>query len=102
MEQATAGLGRLARLAQVENRESLARQYGLANYARVPGWPPERILLIDENLGLSGRTAEARLGFQRMLAEVSMDHVRIASREFCCRSVCGLCRASVAMQRSRP
>ena len=59
----------------VENRESLDRQYGLADYARALGWPAERILVIDEDLGFSGRTAEARLGFQRLLAEVSMDHV---------------------------
>jgi DNA invertase Pin-like site-specific DNA recombinase len=31
--------------------------------------------VIDEDLGLSGRPADARLGFQRLLAEVSMDHV---------------------------
>lgn len=59
----------------VENRESLARQYALADHARSLGWPTERVLVIDEDLGLSGRTADMRLGFQRLLAEVSMDHV---------------------------
>ncbi len=59
----------------VENRESLDRQYALADHARALGWPAERVLVIDEDLGQSGRTADARLGFQRLLAEVSMDHV---------------------------
>ena len=36
---------------------------------------PERVLVIDEDLGLSGRSADARLGFQRLLAEVTMDHI---------------------------
>jgi DNA invertase Pin-like site-specific DNA recombinase len=58
-----------------ENRESLARQYALADHAISLGWPTERVLVIDEDLGLSGRTADTRLGFQRLLAEVSMDHV---------------------------
>jgi DNA invertase Pin-like site-specific DNA recombinase len=31
--------------------------------------------VIDEDLGMSGRTADIRLGFQRLLAEVTMDHV---------------------------
>ena len=51
------------------------RQYALADHARALGWPTERVLVIDEDLGLSGRTADIRLGFQRLLAEVSMDHV---------------------------
>jgi Resolvase, N terminal domain len=58
-----------------ENRESLARQYALADHAHSLGWPTERVLVIDEDLGLSGRTADIRLGFQRLLAEVTMDHV---------------------------
>ncbi len=31
--------------------------------------------VIDEDQGLSGRSQEGRLGFQRLLAEVSLDHV---------------------------
>jgi DNA invertase Pin-like site-specific DNA recombinase len=58
-----------------ENRESLARRYALAEHARALGWPADRVLVIDADLGQSARTAEARLGFQRLLAEVSMDHV---------------------------
>jgi len=58
-----------------ENRESLARQYALADHARRLGWPTERVLVIDDDLGLSGRSADRRPGFQRLIAEVTMDHV---------------------------
>ena len=58
-----------------ENRESLTRQYALASHAVCLGWPTDRVLVIDDDLGLSGRTAEGRPGFQRLLAEVTMDHV---------------------------
>ena len=58
----------------LENRESTARQHALADYARLLGWPRERILVIDEDLGRSGRSAENRSGFQRLLAEVTMEH----------------------------
>jgi DNA invertase Pin-like site-specific DNA recombinase len=63
-----------------ENRESLARQSALADHARSLGWPTERVLVIDEDLGMSGRTADTRLGFQRPLAEVAMDHVGLVLR----------------------
>lgn len=59
----------------VEHRESTALQYNLAHRAVDLGWPRERVLIIDEDQGQSGRTAEGRLGFQRLLAEVGMDHV---------------------------
>jgi DNA invertase Pin-like site-specific DNA recombinase len=39
------------------------------------GWPKDRVLVIDEDQGRSGRTAEQRPGFQRLLAEVTLDHV---------------------------
>jgi DNA invertase Pin-like site-specific DNA recombinase len=57
------------------NRESTDRQYALVNRAIELGWPPDRILVIDEDQGKSGATAEGRLGFQRLLAEVGLDHV---------------------------
>ena len=59
----------------VENRESTDRQYALVSRAIDLGWSPERILVVDEDQGKSGATAEDRLGFQRLLAEVSLDHV---------------------------
>jgi DNA invertase Pin-like site-specific DNA recombinase len=59
----------------LEHRESTALQYALKRRAIEWGWPPERVLVIDEDQGRSGATAEGRLGFQRLLAEVSLDHV---------------------------
>src|SRR5882724_12085349 len=62
--------------AQVEhNRESTERQYALASKARELGWPAERIVVIDEDLGLSGSGAAARSGFARLIAEVALAHV---------------------------
>jgi DNA invertase Pin-like site-specific DNA recombinase len=61
----------------LENRESTARQYALAGHAAALGWPEQRVLLIDEDQGHSGRAAAGRPGFQRLLAGVTMDHVGI-------------------------
>jgi DNA invertase Pin-like site-specific DNA recombinase len=58
-----------------ENRESADRQYALAHRAAELGWPADRVLVIDEDQGQSGATSEGRLGFQRLLAEVGLDHV---------------------------
>jgi DNA invertase Pin-like site-specific DNA recombinase len=59
----------------LDHRESRERQYALANYAAVLGWPRERIVVIDDDQGRSGRTVAHRHGFQRLLAEVTLDHV---------------------------
>jgi DNA invertase Pin-like site-specific DNA recombinase len=62
--------------AQVENnRESTERQYALASKARELGWPTERIVVIDEDLGLSGAGTVARSGFARLTAEVALARV---------------------------
>src|ERR1700736_7000332 len=60
-----------------DHQESRQRQYALADYAAMLGWPRERIVVIDEDQGRSGRTVEQRPGFQRLLAEVTLDHVGI-------------------------
>src|SRR4030095_11631232 len=59
----------------LEHQESTARQYALVDRATALGWPPEPVTSIDDDLGLSGQSAEGRLGFQRLLAEVALDHV---------------------------
>ncbi len=59
----------------LEHRESAALQYDLARRAVSLGWPQERVLVIDEDQGQSAQSAEARQGFQRLLVEVSLDHV---------------------------
>src|SRR5580658_9572137 len=61
----------------LENRESTARQYALAEFAQVLGWPAERVIVIDEDQGQSGARAENRTGYQRLLAELTLDHVGI-------------------------
>ncbi len=58
-----------------ENRESTRLQYALADRAVHLGWHPDRVLVIDEDLGQSGTTIENRFGFQRLLAEIALDHV---------------------------
>ena len=59
----------------LENTESTARQYGLRERAIALGWPTERIVVIDQDLGQSGASAADRLGFQRLVAEVGLGHV---------------------------
>jgi DNA invertase Pin-like site-specific DNA recombinase len=61
----------------LENRESRERQYALAQFAQRLGWPPERVVIIDEDQGQSAKTAEHRSGFQRLMSEVSLKHVGI-------------------------
>ncbi|MBX9623578.1 MAG: recombinase family protein [Gemmataceae bacterium] len=59
----------------LDHRESRERQYALAGHAAGLGWPADRVLVIDEDQGQSGKSAEQRLGFQRLLAEVTLGHV---------------------------
>ncbi|HTR14755.1 MAG TPA: recombinase family protein [Roseiarcus sp.] len=62
--------------AQVEhNRESTERQYALAHKASGLGWPTDRVVVIDEDLSLTGSGAVARSGFARLTAEVALGHV---------------------------
>jgi hypothetical protein len=46
----------------LENRESRERQYALAQFAERLGWPAERVVVIDEDQGQSGKTAAERSG----------------------------------------
>ena len=64
--------------AQVEhNRESTQRQYALVTKASTLGWPAQQIIVIDEDLGLSGAGVVERSGFARLTAEVALGHVGI-------------------------
>jgi len=54
------------------HHESRRRQYDLAQYARALGW--REVVVIDDDLGKSGASAAGRLGFQRLVAEVSLGH----------------------------
>ena len=59
----------------LNHRESRERQYALADHAVALDWPRDRVLVIDDDQGLSGLSADGRDGFQRLLAEVTMEHV---------------------------
>ena len=59
----------------VRNQESRQVQYNLKGRAIELGWPVDRVEVIDEDLGKSGETTEERLGFQRLVAEVTLNHV---------------------------
>jgi DNA invertase Pin-like site-specific DNA recombinase len=58
-----------------DHRESTARQYDLKRRAQALGWPTEQIVVIDEDLGLSGASSTARNGFQRLVADVGLGRV---------------------------
>ena len=59
----------------LENRESRERQYALAQFAQRLGWPAERVVVIDEDQGHSGKTADNRSGFRHLMTEVTLNHV---------------------------
>ena len=67
---------RQSTLQQVSHhQESTRLQYDLVHHAQTLGWSSDRVLVIDEDLGKSGATAEGRSGFQRLVSEVSLNHV---------------------------
>ena len=57
------------------HQESTRLQYGLVDKAILLGWPQSDIEVIDDDLGCSGATIAGRHGFQRLVAEVGLDHV---------------------------
>ena len=60
-----------------QHQESTERQYALRDKALQLGWPAERILLLDHDLGLSGTRTANRPDFQRLVAEVSLQKVGV-------------------------
>lgn len=60
-----------------ENTESTIRQYDLRQRAVALGWPVERIIVIDNDLGQSAATAVDREGFQKLVTEVSLGRAGI-------------------------
>ena len=61
----------------IEHRESQRRQYDLARWASSAGWPGEQVVVIDEDQGKSGSTAQTRPGFARLIAAVARGEVGI-------------------------
>ena len=60
-----------------ENTESTKRQYALRDRAVALGWPIERIHVIDNDQGRSGAEAQAREGFQQLVAAVGLGQAGI-------------------------
>ncbi len=60
-----------------ENQESTKRQYALRQRAVALGWPTERVIVIDSDLGQSAASSGDREGFQRLVAEVGMGRAGI-------------------------
>ena len=61
--------------AQLErNVESTARQYALVARAVELGFTREQVVIIDEDLGISGSGLSDRSGFARLTAEVALGH----------------------------
>ena len=61
----------------MENTESTQRQYALRQRAIALGWPEERIVIIDSDLGKSGASAVDRDGFQQLVADVGLGRAGI-------------------------
>lgn len=81
-------LSHLERLAYVYVRQSTAgqvrrnpegreNQEALAGRAVDLGWNPERVRVIDSDLGLSGKSADGREGFRELVSEVSLGNAGI-------------------------
>ena len=88
----------------LENTESTARQYALRDRAVALGWPIERVIFIDSDLGQSGATAD-REGFKRLVTEISLGHAGLVlglevSRLAAIRRICIGC-SSCARSRKR-
>jgi len=59
-----------------DNLESQSRQRALVHHAVDLGWPRERVVEVDEDLGISAaRTSRKRVGFQNMVADVALGKI---------------------------
>jgi DNA invertase Pin-like site-specific DNA recombinase len=57
--------------------ESQQRQYGLQQFAGTMGFPPERIVVIDDDLGISASGRADRAGFERLVSDVALGRAGI-------------------------
>ena len=60
-----------------DHQESTARQYALKRRALALGWAADQIVVVDEDLGISGASAAERTGFQRVVADVGLGRVGV-------------------------
>ena len=69
---------RQSSMTQVErNTASGERQYELAERAVALGWNRDEVVVIDDDQGRSAKSADARDGFQRLVADVGLGRVGI-------------------------
>ena len=69
---------RQSTMAQVEhNTESLERQYELTERAVALGWEAREVVVVDDDQGRSGKSADGRDGFQGLVADVGLGRVGI-------------------------
>lgn len=61
----------------LENADRLQRQYKLRQQAAALGWPAERVIVIDSDIGQSGASATDRPGFQSLVRQVRQGCVGI-------------------------
>jgi DNA invertase Pin-like site-specific DNA recombinase len=55
----------------LSNRESADRQYALRERAVLLGWPAERVVVVDDDQAMSGRSAGQRSGFLSILERIA-------------------------------
>lgn len=70
VRQATRGYGS-------QHAKRLQRQYNLQEQAVALGWPAERVIVIDSDIGQSGASATDRPGFQALVRQVRQGCVGI-------------------------
>ena len=70
VRQATCGPG-------FANTDSLQRQYHLQQQAFALGWPAERVIIIDDDLGRSGASTKDRRVFQDLMRQVRRGRVGV-------------------------
>ena len=59
----------------LDHQESTRLQYALVERAVALGWPADRVVVIDQDLGKSAASAAGREGFGRLVTEITMGHV---------------------------
>ena len=59
----------------LEHSGSTQLRYALAERAATLGWARSRLVVIDDDLGVSAATADVRAGFARLVAEIAMGHL---------------------------
>ena len=61
----------------IEHSESTRLQYALVDRAVTLGWARSKVMVIDDDLGVSAARADTRAGFAKLVTEVTMGRVGI-------------------------